>query len=37
MAEKKNKNQVFALAIGVGIGMILYKVIFDVLWPMFFN
>jgi len=34
---KKKKNSGWALAIGIGIGMILYKIIFELLWPMVAN
>jgi len=37
MAEKGKTNKGLTLAIGVGVGMILYKVIFELLWPMIFG
>lgn len=35
MDPKKKKNWV-AFAIGIGVGILLYKLIFDVLWPYLF-
>ncbi len=35
MKEKKKTNWL-SLAIGIAVGMILYKLIFDVLWHQFF-
>ncbi len=37
MERKDKKKNLFSLGIGIGLGMILYKVIFDLLWPMIFN
>ena len=34
MESKEKKKTGFALAIGIGVGMILYKVIFEIIWPM---
>jgi len=36
MEEKKKNKNWLPLAIGIGAGMILYKVI-EVLWPLIFN
>jgi len=36
MEEKSKKKSAFTMVIGIGLGMILYKVIFDIL-PMIFN
>lgn len=35
MENKKKKNWV-GFAIGIAVGVILYKLIFDVLWPYLF-
>jgi hypothetical protein len=38
MTDKNEKKRIgFATAIGIVIGMILYKVIVDLLWPMIFG
>jgi len=37
MEKKKNKKRGIEFALGLAAGMILYKIIFDVLWPMFFG
>jgi len=37
MAEKGKTNKALTLDIGLGVGMILYKVIFELLWPMIFG
>lgn len=34
--QSMTKKKGIIFAIGIGVGMILYKVIFDILWPMFF-
>ncbi len=36
MAEKSKNKTGWALAIGIVVGVILYKVIVDVLWPLVF-
>lgn len=36
MSEKTGK-QYLSIGIWIGVGMILYKVIFDVVWPLIFN
>jgi len=37
MEEKEKKNQGWNFAFGIGIGILLYKVIFDVIIPMIFT
>ena len=34
--EKNKKQQVINFAIGIVVGIVLYKLVFDVLWPMLF-
>jgi len=36
MAEKKEKKWT-GFAIGIGVGILLYKVVFEILWPMIFG
>lgn len=37
MDQKKQRKTGIAFAIGLASGIILYKVIVDILWPMFFE
>ena len=37
MEKKDKKIPGVAIAIGIVIGMILYKVVFDIFWPMIFD
>ena len=36
MEEKKNKKRNYTFALGLASGIILYKLIFEMLWPMLF-
>lgn len=37
MKEEKTRKNSVLLAIGIALGMILYKVIFELLWPIVFG
>jgi len=36
MEEKKKEKKGYAFALGLVAGIILYKIVFEKLWPMFF-
>jgi hypothetical protein len=37
MKEELKKKKGFTFALGIGVGIILYKVIFEFLWPIIFK
>ncbi len=37
MEEKGKKKKGLMFAVGIGVGIVLYKLIFEVLWPMIFG